>query len=600
MLPRSFAWLLPFTALTFACAQPAAPQPTTPKPAATQAAAAVAPPLPQRGLPSRDPSSPGVAVGTHGAVTSAEGAASRVGLAVLERGGNAVDAAIAVAFALAVTHPSAGNLGGGGFMVARVADKNAAIDYRETAPGAATANMYIGPDGQLTKERLVGPRAAGIPGTVAGMELAHRRFGTRPWAELVLPAVALARDGHTVDDVHAKDLERAVKNMREAGYEDSARLYLNPDGSAIQAGQVWRQAELAATLQLIADKGPRAFYEGPLAQSMATGVQKLGGLWTEKDLAGYRAVERDPIVFDFRGHTIISMPPPSSGGIVLRQILAGSELLGLEKLPWRSPQAFHLYVEIARRAYADRNQLLGDPDFVPVPTQKLTSLAYIRERMKDIDPAHATPSDKIKGGAALLESLQTTHFSVVDAAGNAVSNTYTLNTGFGAKLVIPGTGVLLNDEMDDFASKPGTANVYGLIQSEPNAIAPGKRMLSSMTPTIVLKDGKLRAVVGTPGGPTIINTVAQILLGLLDYGQTIDKAVLAPRLHHQWMPDRATVEAAFEPEIQAGLRALGHEIAVAPWSPTFGHANCIEVDPQTQGFRAVADVTRDGGEAVAY
>jgi gamma-glutamyltranspeptidase/glutathione hydrolase len=519
---------------------------------------------------------------------------------VLQRGGNAIDAAVAVAFALAVTHPSAGNVGGGGFMIVRLADGNAtAIDYRETAPGAAKPDMYIGPDGQLTDDRLVGPRAAGIPGTVAGMALAHARFGTRPWAELVQPAVALARDGHALDEPHAKDLTRAVENMRKAGFEDSARLYLGAEGKPLAAGDVWRQPELAKTLEVIAAQGPRAFYEGPLAQALAGGVQKLGGLWTVEDLARYRAIERAPLVFDYRGHQIISMPPPSSGGIVMRQILAASELLHMYEKPWRSVDNFHLYVEATRRAFADRSELLGDPDFVPVPTAKLTSIEYIRERMKDVDPARATPSDQIKGGAALMESMQTTHYSVVDDWGNAVANTYTLNTGFGAKLVIPGTGVLLNNEMDDFASKPGTANVYGLLQREPNSIAPHKRMLSSMTPTLVTKDGKLRAVVGTPGGPTIINTVAQIVRALIDYGQPLDKAVLAPRLHHQWQPDRAVVEPTFEAEIKTGLEARGHQVVFSPWG-SFGHANCIEVDPATQGFRAVADVTRDGGEAVAY
>jgi gamma-glutamyltranspeptidase/glutathione hydrolase len=429
------------------------------------------------------------------------------------------------------------------------------------------------------------------------MELAHRRFGSLRWAELVRPAVALARDGHAIDAVHAADLERAVEAMRKAGFEETARLYLGAEGKPLRAGDVWRQPELARTLELIAEQGPRAFYEGALAQALAAGVQKLGGIWSAEDLARYRALERKPLEFEYRGHVIISMPPPSSGGIVLRQILAASELLHMEQKPWRSAEGFHLYVEAARRAFADRNELLGDPDFVRVPTEQLTSLPYIRERMKDIDPERATPSAQIKGGAALLESMQTTHYSVVDAAGNAVANTYTLNTGFGAKLAVPGTGVLLNDEMDDFAAKPGAANVYGLVQSQPNAIAPGKRMLSSMTPTIVVKEGQLRAVIGTPGGPTIINTVAQLVRALIDYGQPLDAAVRAARLHHQWQPDMVTVEANFEAEIEAGLKQRGHNVVRREH---FGHANCIEVDPATRGFRAVADVTRDGGEAVAY
>jgi gamma-glutamyltranspeptidase/glutathione hydrolase len=598
---RSRLGCLLLSASLLACAQPASPESTARVPAAAAPAPSAQPERPQRGVPSNDPAQPGVAVGAHGAVASAEGHASRVGLAVLQAGGNAVDAAIAVAFALAVTHPSAGNVGGGGFMMVRLAGGTAtAIDYRETAPGAAKADMYLGPDGQLTDARLVGPRAAGIPGTVAGMALAHARFGTRPWAELVQPAVALARDGHALDEPHAKDLARAVESMRKAGFEDTARAYLGAEGKPLQAGEVWRQPELAKTLDVIAAQGPRAFYEGPLAQALASGVQKLGGIWTAEDLARYRAVERPPLVFEYRGRQVLTMPPPSSGGIVMRQILGASELLRMHEQPWRSVEAFHLYIEAARRAYADRSEL-GDPDFVQVPTAKLISTEYIGERMKDVDPARATPSDKVKSGAAPAQppAMQTTHYSVVDDWGNAVANTYTLNTGFGAKLAIPGTGVLLNNEMDDFASKPGSANVYGLLQREPNAIAPGKRMLSSMTPTILIENGQLRAVLGTPGGPTIINTVTQITKALVDYGQRLDAAVLAPRLHHQWQPDRAVVEPAFEAEIKAGLEARGHQVVHSPWG-SFGHANCIEVDPATRGFRAVADVTRDGGEAVAY
>jgi gamma-glutamyltranspeptidase/glutathione hydrolase len=326
-------------------------------------------------------------------------------------------------------------------------------------------------------------------------------------------------------------------------------------------------------------------------------MQGVGGLWTVDDLRNYRAIERKPLEFSYRGYDVLSMPPPSSGGIVLRQILGASELLSMQTKPWRSVEGFHLYIEAARRAYADRNDLLGDPDFVAVPTEKLTSMAYIAQRIKDIDPAHATPSEQIQGGVIAPESPQTTHFSVVDAKGNAVANTYTLNTGFGAKLAIPGTGILLNDEMDDFAAKPGSANVYGLVQSARNAIAPGKRMLSSMTPTILVKGGEVRAVVGSPGGPTITNTVAQIIRALIDYAQPLDRAVLAPRLHHQWKPDRVTIEPEFEAEIEQGLKELGHQVVRGE---TFGHANCIEVDPETRGFRAVADVTRHGGEAAAY
>jgi gamma-glutamyltranspeptidase / glutathione hydrolase len=582
-----------FWVLLASCApQAAAPPEYSPLPQPSAAKAAV-----QRTMPAFAGEA-GVAVGIHAAVASAEGNASRAGLAVVQKGGNAVDAAIAVAFALAVTHPTAGNLGGGGFMLVRLADgTSTAFDYRETAPGGASRNMYLDAAGNMTKDSLLGAKAAGVPGTVAGLALAHARFGTRPWAELIAPAIALARDGHTLEASHAEDMAAALVKMRDAGFTDSVKIYGGPDGQPLAAGALWQQPDLARTLELIAQHGAKGFYEGPLAEAMAKGVQSLGGLWTVEDLRGYRAKERAPIKFGYREHEIVTMPPPSSGGVVMRQILGASELLDFRAEPFRSVKGLHLYVEAARRAFADRADLMGDPDFVQMNTARLIDMDYVKRRMSDIDRDKPTPSDSIAGGTLPDESPQTTHFSVVDGAGNAVANTYTLNTGFGAKAVIPGTGILLNNEMDDFASKPGSPNAYGLIQSEQNAIAPGKRMLSSMTPTIVVKDGALRAVVGTPGGPTIINTVTQIVRALVDYGLPLDQAVRAPRLHHQWKPDRILVEEAFEPELEQGLQALGH---TTMHRGTFGHADCIEVDPKTQGFRAVADVTRGGGEAVAY
>lgn len=560
---------------------------------------AVTGPSSARSLPAHDANDPGTAVGIHGAVASAEAHASEVGLAILKRGGNAVDAAIAVGFALAVTHPSAGNLGGGGFMVVRMADgKTAALDYREVAPGAATRDMYLDAKGNPTRASVDGAKAAGIPGTVAGMALAHAQFGTIPWADLVAPAIELAREGHTLDSFHAEDLRNGVERMMKLpGNEKSAGIYRKPDGAAFVTGDRWVQPELAATLEIVA-KGPRNFYEGLLAKTLADGVRGLGGIWTEADLKGYRAIAREPIVFAYRGVEVITMPPPSAGGVVLRQLLAASEILEIHKYPWHSVDEIHLYVEAARRTYADRNFLLGDPAFIEVPLAKLLDGAYLRERLADVDLAHATPSDQVKAGLPQgKESIQTTHFSVVDDAGNAVSQTYTLNTSFGAKVVVPGTGVLLNNEMDDFAVKPGTPNTYGLVQGEQNKIVAGKRMLSSMTPTILVKDGELRAVVGTPGGSTISTTVTQIVRALLDYGVTLDVAVKAPRVHHQWQPDRIVAEPTLDPATVAGLKARGHEMA--EWG-SIGHANCIEVDPATHGYRAVADVARDGGEAVAY
>lgn len=551
-----------------------------------------------RSLPAHDPSDPATAVGVHGAVASAERNASEVGVAILKRGGNAVDAAVAVGLALAVTHPSAGNLGGGGFMVIRMDDgRSAAIDYREVAPMAASPKMYLDAKGNPTRESVEGPKAAGIPGTVAGLALAHAQFGSLPWRELVLPAVALARDGHALDSFHAEDLSNGSGKMLKLNFNDSAAIYRRPDGTEFVTGDVWKQPALAQTLQTIADAGPQAFYEGPLAETMAREVKAMGGLWTAEDLKNYRAVARPPIIFKYREHEVITMPPPSGGGVVLRQLLAASEILKIYEKPWRGVDEIHFYVEAARRTYADRNFLLGDPAFVQIPLEQLLDPNYMKGRLEDVDPQKATPSSRIAAGIGAKTSTQTTHFSVVDVMGNAVANTYTLNTGFGAKVVVPGTGVLLNNEMDDFSVKPGSPNTFGLIQGDQNRIEPGKRMLSSMSPTILVKDGELRAVVGTPGGSTISTTVTQIVRGLIDYGATIDAAVRAPRVHHQWMPDRIVAEPTLDPQVIEALKARGHTIA--EW-PSIGHANCIEVDPATHGYRAVADVARDGGAAVAY
>ena len=593
--PWRGGWTL---ALVLAACTPARPATSEAPPADGPAVATPTSKAGERSLPAKDPADPATAVGVHGAVASAEGHASEVGLVILRRGGNAVDAAIAVGFALAVTHPSAGNLGGGGFMVVRMADgKVAALDYREVAPGAATRDMYLDAKGNTTRGSLDGAKAAGIPGTVAGMALAHERFGTIPWAELVAPAIKLAREGHTLDSFHAEDLQGGSERMSKIGSAESAAIYRKSDGSNFAAGDLWKQPELAVTLERVAES-PRNFYEGPLAQAMADKVKALGGIWTAEDLKKYRAIDREPIVFAYRGHEIVTMPPPSAGGVVLRQLLAASEILGIHTKPWHSVDEIHLYVEAARRTYADRNFLLGDPAFVEIPMARLLDATYLRDRLADVDITKATPSDRVNAGLpAGKESTQTTHYSVVDDAGNAVANTYTLNTSFGSKIVVPGTGVLLNNEMDDFAVKPGSPNTYGLVQGEQNKIVGGKRMLSSMTPTIVVKDGKLRAVVGTPGGSTISTTVTQVVRALLDYGVTLDVAVKAPRVHHQWKPDRITSEPELEAATVEGLKARGHEMA--QW-PSIGHANCIEVDPATKGYRAVADVGRDGGKAVAY
>ncbi len=568
----------------------------------------------------------GLARGTQGAVTSAEANASDIGLAVLQRGGNAVDAAVATGIALGVTHPSAGNIGGGGFMIVRLPDGTAkAIDYREMAPGKASRDMYLDKDGKVTKESRLGPRAAGVPGVINGFAYAHKSWGSRPWAELVEPAIKLARDGWRLDPDHAEDLAWGTKRMQKyldelrskltaeaatldpvdkqqletliANVEATIKTFRKPDGSEYKTGDLWRQPELAATLERIAKDGPGAFYRGPLADTMAARVQAMGGLWTAQDLANYEAIERAPIEFDYRGHHIITMPPPSAGGVVLHQILAASEVLELHKHDWDSVERMHLYVEALRRTYADRNLLLGDPDFIDIPMKTLMDVSYMGKRMKGIDPNKATPSTEVGAGVEYKESSQTTHFSVVDKDGLAISNTFTLNGGFGAKVQIPGTGVTMNNEMDDFTAKPGEPNMFGLVQGPQNAIEPKKRMLSSMTPTIIEQGGQLRAVVGSPGGPTITTTVAQIVMQLIDHERSILEAVAAPRIHHQWLPDRITHEETLDEKAAEGLKAKGHELKT--WG-RIGHANCISRDLKTGELRAIADVTRDGGKASAY
>ena len=553
----------------------------------------------------------GVATGRRGAVASTEANASDIGIAILKRGGNAVDAAVAVAFALGVTHPTAGNIGGGGFMVIRLADgASTAIDYREMAPGAATRDMYLDAGGTPTTDSRIGPRAAGIPGVVRGLEYSHRKYGKLPWRELVQPAIALARDGVALDAFHADEMAAVTRTMddyaakvpetnpalREA-MAATLRTFRKNDGATYVKGDTWRQPDLAGTLEAIAAGGADAFYRGPLARTLATRVAAMGGIWTEADLAAYKAIEREPIRFSYHGHDIITMPPPSGGGITMRQILAASDALHLERLDWDSVDRIHLYVEALRRIFADSTQLLGDPGFVDIPLTTILDTAYIPKRMADIDRAKATPSSAIKSGVASTEHLETTHFSVVDGAGMAVASTFTLNGGFGAKVQVPGTGVTLNNEMDDFTAKVGAPNMFGLVMGAQNGIQPGKRMLSSMTPTIVVKDGRLRAVVGSPGGPTIITTVAQIVMQLIDHQRPLADAVGAARVHHQWMPDEIAYEEALPAATVAALKEKGHAMRARA---RIGVANCIEVDPKTGALVAVADVKRDGGKAAAY
>ena len=593
--------------------QPSPPPPTAP---ATPGKDAGAEPITGPDDTGARPATTGtdVATGQGGAVTSAEKQATAVGISILRKGGNAVDAAVAVGLALGVTHPSAGNMGGGGFMVVYFPDGRATtIDYREVAPGRATRDMYLDPQGNPTEDSRRGPRAAGIPGDIAGFAMAHAKYGSLPWKDLVMPAVELARAGHTLDHFHAEDLgwacreieayiaelEKAEKKNQPliAALRETLAIFRKPDGSPLRAGDTWTEPALAATLETIAAGGGDAFYKGPLAKKMAASVAAMGGLWTAADLARYKPIEREPIVFEHRGHRIITMPPPSAGGITLRQIMAASEILGLDKLDWDSVDRIHLYVEALRRVYADRNQLVADPAFVKVPMKTLLDVGYLKKRMSDIQKDRATPSKEVGAGVELVEKPETTHFSVVDGKGMAVANTYTLNGGFGARVAVPGTGVILNNEMDDFTAKVGSPNMFGLVQGPQNAIAPGKRMVSSMTPTVVTVGGKLRAVCGSPGGPTISTTVAQVLLQVIDHGRTLDQAIAATRIHHQWLPDAIMHEESLDKATAKALAARGHQLKSRG---RIGHANCIEVDPASGALRAVADSGRDGGDADAF
>ncbi|HSU92637.1 MAG TPA: gamma-glutamyltransferase [Gemmatimonadaceae bacterium] len=512
----------------------------------------------------------------HGMVATDAPIATHVGATVLRNGGNAVDAAIATAFALAVVLPAAGNLGGGGFLVVHMGDgREAALDFRERAPGAATRDMYIGANGHADDRSITGPLAAGVPGSVAGLWEAHERFGSRPWAELVAPAIALAEQGFVVDS----DFAGAIRgdSARLAHFPASAALFL-PHGRVPRAGDRWRDPELAAVLRRISASGQKGFYTGRTAELIAAEMRRVHGIMTEKDLAAYKAKWRDPIEFTYRGHKVISMPPPSSGGLTLALVAHELARFDVRAAPWHSPREINLFAEAMRRGFAVRNGLLGDPDFVTIPMARLLSQQYADSLSKSIEEGHATPSASIHvGGGATAEKKQTTHFSVMDGQGGAAALTTTLNGGFGSAVVVPGTGLLLNDEMDDFAAEPGRPNMFGLVQGEANAIAPGKRMLSSMTPTIVLgDDGKPMLVTGAQGGPTIITTTYQIMSNVIDYDMNIGTAVSAPRVHHQHLPDSLYYErGGLTKATLDSLTAMGY--ATSPQSPTgdLGYAASI-------------------------
>jgi gamma-glutamyltranspeptidase/glutathione hydrolase len=532
----------------------------------------------------------------HGMVASDNGSAAEVGVRILQGGGNAVDAAVATAFALAVVYPEAGNLGGGGFLVARLADgSSVALDFREKAPLAATHDMYLDAQGNVTTKSLIGHLASGVPGSVAGLYAAHQRLGSLPWKDLIAPAIALAENGFTVDE-HFADVVAAHED-RLKQFAGSAALLL-PGGKPLQQGAQWRNPELAAVLRRIAAQGPAGFYEGETARLIVEEMKRGGGLITLEDLRRYQPKWRDPVEFEYRQHRIVSMPPASSGGLTLALMANIVEGYDLRTLGWHSPQALHIVAEAARRAFADRNYFMGDVDFVKVPRQRFLSDEYAQRQRATIKLQHATPSTEIRPGLGeITEGDQTTHFSVVDAKGNAVALTTTLNELFGSAVTVSGAGFLLNDEMDDFSAKPGSPNMFGLVQGEQNAIAPEKRMLSAMTPTIVIDPtGKPLLITGARGGPRIISAVFQIISNVIDYGMPLAEAVSAPRIHHQHLPDVLYYEKeGLALETIRGLQALGHTV-----TPRDGYIGAAPTILRVGGHWEGIGDPRSGGRALGY
>lgn len=543
----------------------------------------------------------------HGMVASVSEIASQVGVDIMKRGGNAIDAAVAVALALAVTWPSAGNLGGGGFMAIRKANgESEIIDYRERAPLAANRDMYLDKDGNVIKgASTVGYKAAGVPGTIAGAYLAQKRNGKLTWAQVVEPARRLAAEGFEVNIHLARSLRGTARLMSQ--FPESNRIFLR-NGKYYEEGDRIVQPELAATLARVQHNW-RDFYEGKTAEMIVADMKANGGIMTLKDLKEYEPTVRQPLKGTYRGYEILTMPPPSSGGAHLIQMLNMLEHYDLAKMPHNSSDHLHLLTEVMKRAFADRAEYMGDADFVKVPVAGLISKKYSDELVKTIDMQHATPSTQIKAGAPLAyESTETTHFTVVDKDGNVVSNTYTLNGSYGSGATAKGTGVLLNNEMDDFTSKVGVPNMFGLLQSANNAIEPRKRPLSAMTPTIVLKDGKVWFAVGSPGGPTIINTVLQVVVNVIDYGMDIQEAIDVPRFHHQWMPDELRYEPfGLNEDTRKEMERRGHIFprraggtgATEETAGVIGDAQGVMIDLKT-GMRLGAADSRRGGKAVGY
>jgi len=525
-------------------------------------------------------------------VVSTEKHATDIGVEVLRKGGNAVDAAVVVGLALAVTHPAAGSLGGGGFMLIRFADGGATfIDFRERAPAAATRRMYLDSQANPTEDSVVGYRASGVPGSCRGYALALEKYGSWRWSKVLEPAIRLATKGFAVTYQFAQDLR---ENERLPRFPESRRIFLR-DGNFLDQGDVLRQPELAATLRRLAKNGPDELYTGETARRIAADMQRNGGLITLQDLAGYRAVERRPVAGSYRNYEILGAPPPSSGSGVI-QMLNMLEGSGYEQSGAGSAAAIHYVAEVMRRFFADRAQHFGDADFVDVPLEKLLSKDYAKQRRSTIDLDRATPSLEVHVGLLpAAEGSETTHFSVVDQHGNAVAVTYTINGWYGSGVTAAGTGIVLNNEMDDFTAKPGEPNMFGLLQSEKNAIEPGKRPLSAMSPTIVSRDGKLVLVLGSPGGPTIINTVLQVITNVLDFGMNLQQAVDFPRFHHQWMPDELRIESyGFSPDTLDLLRKRGHPIRFVD---SMGRVMAIQVG---EGWLLGADDSRTEGLAAGF
>ncbi|MCP3126716.1 gamma-glutamyltransferase [Shewanella sp. KJ2020] len=533
----------------------------------------------------------------HGMVASQEALASRTGVEILKQGGNAVDAAVAVAFSLAVTLPRAGNIGGGGFMLVHIAKENKtiAIDYREMAPSKAKKEIFLDENGdavpKLSREHGL---AVGVPGTVMGMSLALEKYGTMTLAEVTAPAIKMAQEGISVTPDLAVSLAGLKRRMSQ--WPSTAAIFYKADGSDFQVDDILKQPELAHSLQLIAEKGTKGFYEGETAAKLVNAVQEAGGIMTLDDLKNYKVVEREPVRGQYRGYEVVSMPPPSSGGVHIIEMLNVLQQFPIDKFGHNTAQTLHLMTETMKQAYSDRSEYLGDPDFYKVPVKALTSKDYAQKIASKIAINKTTPSEEIKPGKlAPYESDQTTHFSVVDKWGNAVSNTYTLNFSYGSGLVAKGTGILLNNEMDDFSAKPGVPNGYGLVGGDANAVEGNKRPLSSMSPTIVMKDGKPFLVTGSPGGSRIITTTLQIIMNVIDHGLNIAEASNAARVHHQWLPDELRVESSLNRDTISLLEAKGHKVKV---QSAMGSTQSIMVTDQ--GMFGASDPRHSGSEAIGY